>query len=156
MSVQTKEILKSYFETGDKPTQAQFADLIDSCFNLPELVKRTATVSEISNTATAVTLTISGSKAQLQHTVTYLYTELINNNDDRFVCGSIAFVHDTPDNTSIAALLYSSTVTAEQRYIAVFTINTYNTAYISFITTNAHTEFKSIFFTYIGCAYATY
>lgn len=156
MSVQTKEILKSYFETGDKPTQAQFADLIDSCFNLPELVKRTATVSKISNNVTAVTLTISGSKAQLQHTVTYLYTELIDNNDSRFVCGSIAFVHDTPDNTTIAALLYSSTVTAEQRYIAVFTINTYNTAYISFITTNVHTTFKSIFFTYIGCAYATY
>ena len=27
---QTKEILKSYFETGDKPTQAQFESLIDS------------------------------------------------------------------------------------------------------------------------------
>ena len=156
MSVQTKEILKSYFETGNKPTQAQFADLIDSCFNLPELVKRTATVSEINSSATAVTLTISGSKAQLQHTVTYLYAELINNNDDRFICGTIAFVHDTPDNTSIAALLYSSTTTPEQRYLAVFTITTYNTAYISFITTNVHTEFKSIFFTYIGCAYATY
>lgn len=30
MSTQTKTILKSYFETGDKPTQSQFADLIDS------------------------------------------------------------------------------------------------------------------------------
>ena len=156
MSVQTKEILKSYFETGDKPTQAQFADLIDSCFNLPELVKRTATISEISNAATAVKLTISGSKAQLQHTVTYLYTELINNNDDRFVCGTVAFVHDTPDATSIANLLYSSTVRAEQLYTALVTITTYNTAYISFIDTNIHTEFKNIFFTYIGCAYATY
>ena len=27
---QTKEILKTYFETGDKPTQTQFEDLIDS------------------------------------------------------------------------------------------------------------------------------
>lgn len=155
MSAQTKEILKSYFETGDKPTQAQFADLIDSCFNLPELVKRTATITEIDNRS-AFALTISGSKAQLQHTVTYLYTELINNNDDRFICGSFAFVHDTPDKTSIAALLYSSTVTPEQRYMAVFTITTYNTAYISFITINVHTEFKNVFFTYIGCAYATY
>jgi hypothetical protein len=32
MAVQTKTVLKSYFETGDKPTQAQFADLIDSLF----------------------------------------------------------------------------------------------------------------------------
>jgi len=30
MSTQTKTTLKSYFETGDKPTQSQFADLIDS------------------------------------------------------------------------------------------------------------------------------
>lgn len=156
MSAQTKEILKSYFETGDKPTQAQFADLIDSCFNLPELVKRTATITEVNNNATAVTLTISGSKAQLQHTVTYLYTELINNNDDRFICGTFAFVHDTPYLQTIGNLLYSSTVNSEQLYTALVTITTYNTAYVSFVTTNVHTEFKNIFFTYIGCAYATY
>ena len=30
MSVVTKDILKTYFETGDYPTQAQFANLIDS------------------------------------------------------------------------------------------------------------------------------
>lgn len=30
MAVQTKEVLKSYFETGDKPTQEEFADLIET------------------------------------------------------------------------------------------------------------------------------
>lgn len=30
MAQQNKTTLKSYFETGDKPTQQQFADLIDS------------------------------------------------------------------------------------------------------------------------------
>src|SRR6185369_5017169 len=30
MTAQTKTVIKSYFETGDKPTQAQFADMIDS------------------------------------------------------------------------------------------------------------------------------
>ena len=30
MTAQSKTTVKSYFETGDKPTQAQFADLIDS------------------------------------------------------------------------------------------------------------------------------
>lgn len=29
----SKETLKSYFETGDVPTQAQFAELIDCCYN---------------------------------------------------------------------------------------------------------------------------
>jgi hypothetical protein len=36
MSKQNRTTLKSYFETGDIPTQAQFADLIDSFPNLSE------------------------------------------------------------------------------------------------------------------------
>lgn len=32
MTAQTQTVLKSYFETGDKPTQAQFGDLIDSLY----------------------------------------------------------------------------------------------------------------------------
>ena len=47
MANQTRDILKSWFETGDKPTQQQFADLIDSCTNksddLSEGAKNTAT-----------------------------------------------------------------------------------------------------------------
>lgn len=34
MATQSKETLKTYFETGDKPTQQQFEDLIDS-LNIP-------------------------------------------------------------------------------------------------------------------------
>lgn len=33
MAVQTRSVLKTYFETGDKPTAAQFGDLIDSVFS---------------------------------------------------------------------------------------------------------------------------
>lgn len=33
MSEQTRTVLKAYFEAGDKPTAAQFGDLIDSCLN---------------------------------------------------------------------------------------------------------------------------
>jgi len=36
MSERSREILKTYFETGDKPTQAQFVDLIDSLFSLQD------------------------------------------------------------------------------------------------------------------------
>ena len=133
MSVQTKEILKSYFETGDKPTQAQFADLIDSCFNLPELVKRTVTVLNIDNNTTAAKLTISGSKAQLQHTVTYLYTYLTDTNNIAFIGGMFAFVHDTPKSTIAAYLLYSSSIALNKQYTALATITDYNTAYIAFI-----------------------
>ena len=36
MAQQTRTTLKGYFETGEKPTQQQFADFIDSVFNLDD------------------------------------------------------------------------------------------------------------------------
>ena len=156
MSVQTKEILKSYFETGDKPTQAQFADLIDSCFNLPELVKRTAKVAKIDNNNAAVTLTISGSKEQLQHTVTYLHTYLTNSDNYTFISGMLAFVHDTPKSTIAASLLYSSAIVLNKQFAALVTITAYNTAYVVFMDTDIYTEINALYFIYVGCAYATY
>ena len=36
MAKQNRTILKNYFQTGDKPSQAQYADLIDSKINLSE------------------------------------------------------------------------------------------------------------------------
>ena len=36
MSIQTREVLKTYFETGDYPTEAQFSALIDSLFHKTE------------------------------------------------------------------------------------------------------------------------
>ncbi len=36
MALRTRTVLKSYFETGDKPTQAQFGDFIDSVPNISD------------------------------------------------------------------------------------------------------------------------
>lgn len=36
MTQQNRVTLKSYFETGDTPTEAQFVDLIDSLLNIVE------------------------------------------------------------------------------------------------------------------------
>ena len=36
MSQQNRTTLKHYFRTGSRPTQGQFADLIDSCLNLSD------------------------------------------------------------------------------------------------------------------------
>jgi hypothetical protein len=38
MAIVSIATLKSYFETGDKPTQAQFVDLIDTLASLPDLL----------------------------------------------------------------------------------------------------------------------
>lgn len=34
MAQQTRAVLETYFETGDMPTEAEFAELIESCLNL--------------------------------------------------------------------------------------------------------------------------
>jgi len=36
MAIQTRTVLKTYFNTGDKPTETQFVDLIDSNLNLTD------------------------------------------------------------------------------------------------------------------------
>ena len=36
MATQTGTVLKGYFNTGDQPTEANFADLIDSNLNLTD------------------------------------------------------------------------------------------------------------------------
>ncbi|AXT59695.1 hypothetical protein D1816_04760 [Aquimarina sp. AD10] len=43
---QPKEILKTYFETGDKPTEQQFCDLIDSYHHLDSGTIVTSVVSD--------------------------------------------------------------------------------------------------------------
>lgn len=42
MSAQTKTVLKTYFESGDRPTAAEFADLIDSFADAPVSAPATA------------------------------------------------------------------------------------------------------------------
>lgn len=49
MTVVSRAVLKSYFETGDKPTEAQFIDLIDSILNLnddSDILNRIPQISE--------------------------------------------------------------------------------------------------------------
>ena len=59
MANQTKSVLKGYFETGDTPSQAQYADLIDSQLNLSETGVQTAagtissSILEVANHITA-------------------------------------------------------------------------------------------------------
>jgi len=50
MATQTGTTLKTYFNTGDKPTEAQFADLIDSNLNLTDGGTSTGTVNLQSDT----------------------------------------------------------------------------------------------------------
>lgn len=51
MTVQSKTTIKSYFETGDKPTAAQFIDLVDSYFNADAVSTLGAAIVSASTTA---------------------------------------------------------------------------------------------------------
>ena len=62
-NVQSRSVLKTYFETGDKPTAAQFGDLIDSAL-MAKAIEQSSTVftinanESISVTATSMRLTV--------------------------------------------------------------------------------------------------
>lgn len=67
MTVANRTTLKGYFETGDKPTQSQFADFIDSALN-PD---GTTMGFVINNAGTAIdTGTIGFSRATKSGTIT--------------------------------------------------------------------------------------
>lgn len=65
MAVQTRSVLKTYFETGDKPTAAQFGDLIDSALMAKHMTVTSTTIVASANciyastTASATTVDVS-------------------------------------------------------------------------------------------------
>ena len=59
MAVQTRSVLKTYFETGDKPTAAQFGNLIDSALTAARQFVDSSTVNVIPNTVHDVTISSS-------------------------------------------------------------------------------------------------
>jgi len=76
MSQETRTILKGWFETGDKPTQPQFASLIDSFVNISD-DDHVSTVTA-SGTVNGITLTDAGTTAK---TITLAGTLAINDDD---------------------------------------------------------------------------
>ena len=60
MATQTATTLKTYFNTGDQPTEAQFVDLIDSSLNL----------TDGGTVAAATTFTVGAQSAAVTHVAT--------------------------------------------------------------------------------------
>jgi hypothetical protein len=62
MAIVSRALLKTYFETGDKPTQAQFASLIDSLFHKTEdtVAVRVAVPETSSSTGTLGQYAVDG------------------------------------------------------------------------------------------------
>lgn len=58
MAVQTRSVLKTYFETGDKPTSAQFGDLIDSAL-MANATRESASFYAVANTVHSIATSLA-------------------------------------------------------------------------------------------------
>lgn len=117
MTAQTRSILYTYFETGDKPNQSQFADLIDSNLNL-------ATVS-----AQFITADIScGGTVDVSGNFTVLNSALTNLTGNLTVAGATNFYTAIATQNAVSAafngpVLFNSNITVAQSANAAFTGN---------------------------------
>lgn len=98
--IRSRTILKSYFNTGDRPTEAQFNDLIDSSFNWND-----DTYRDDFTDADLQVVTIDGE----QHTVL-----LVNHNLD-----SINFVSVIRDNNGNVNNVQPYVIDADSCYIII-------------------------------------
>lgn len=74
MSIVSRTTLKSYFETGDTPTQSQFADLIDSCLNLAASAPQTI----LGNVTISGGLTVTGTVSAGGFSIANLSTGIVS------------------------------------------------------------------------------
>ena len=101
MSIQSKTTLKNYFKTGDKPTQAQFADLIDSCFNVQQYEDLSLWPTKASSKSTTL------SKLTLNITSMYVVTATMTMNSVAY--GFNIVCHCNMDNYYTLHLLTNGT-----------------------------------------------
>jgi hypothetical protein len=102
MSEQTRSTLKSYFETGDNPTESNFSDLIDSF----PLVSETVTQAEYVEAGS-----LSGSYALLFEKRRYIVCTL---------SGSLSFTLDSNDARLLQAILIKATGAIEPTFTTPF------------------------------------
>jgi|MDSV01.2.fsa_nt_gb hypothetical protein len=88
MSTENRTTLKGYFEKGDKPTQTQFANLIDSQVNLVE--SNTGEINLVGNITASGNISSSGTIAGTSfiHPITTAASQDLNTSIDYSVNGS--------------------------------------------------------------------
>ena len=89
--------LKAFFETGDKPTEAQFADLIDSLFDFVDDVNKLIAFGRVTFASTTIPEIINDSDSDITFTIIPATNNLHMANDG----GAVSFLksyinlHDT-------------------------------------------------------------
>lgn len=98
-----RAVLQSFFLTGEKPTQDQFADLIDSCFNLVDDTMTISMVSGLSAALAGKAPMFSGSSTQYtKGDGTYATLGLSN------ITGALGFTPENVANKSTSTSLGTS------------------------------------------------
>ena len=101
MANQTKSVLKGYFETGDTPSQAQYADLIDSKLNLAEtgvqIAAGTISSSILDASVSLKSINITGSNISSSGIIT---ADTLTSNNIVFTPGATSIKIEAPDETS--------------------------------------------------------
>ena len=101
MANQTKSVLKGYFETGDSPSQAQYADLIDSKLNLAEtgvqIAAGTISSSILDVSVSLKSINITGSNISSSGIIT---ADTLTSNNIVFTPGATSIKIEAPDETS--------------------------------------------------------
>lgn len=78
MPVTTRAVLKTYFETGDRPTQAQFEDLIDSSIQTTTIFGRTGAIVAVTADYDAGQITDTATKVMMTTTERALIASLVS------------------------------------------------------------------------------
>jgi hypothetical protein len=91
MGKQTRTTLKGYFETGDKPTESQFGDLIDSNLNLNDggSVSGSLKVANLSAATASFHTSGSVSMIRLENLPTEYAVAAANGSGSLFISGSV-------------------------------------------------------------------
>lgn len=124
MTASTRTTIKAFFETGDKPTQSNFSDFIDSCAFLAE------TSAQVFSGSIGVSATISANKGEF--TTVSAGTATFNN-------FSISILSATAVNTSTvsATSISTNTIGATTGNITTLNSTTVNVTTVSATTVNA-------------------
>ena len=129
----TRTTLKGYFQTGDKPTQSEFAELIDGVPNLTDGSVTDAEFSYLNGTTSAIQTQIDGKQATLvnQTNIKSVNGETLLGSGDLTVSSSAAWGGITGDLTSQTDL--QSALDAKEDVIAAGTTSEYYRGDKSFV-----------------------
>lgn len=121
MTAVSRTTLKTYFETGDKPTQAQFIDLIDSSLNLAETASQTIKSDVVVSGGLSVTGIVSAASFSIPNLSTGIVSaSTLNSTGTLKVDGASTLTGAVTFNSTVAgfATLFNNQVGTSYTFVS--------------------------------------